>query len=133
MGVRTVDTYKMHCDRGRGLNSCKVVAIVYGNDIDEAFDELRAADWQVESTLTSWTLRCPKHRTDVVHRPEDLSREQYEALSEEDKVARREQFIAYSDRFPSGQYPCREQLTSETQRYADSQRADGYGPPGVYC
>jgi hypothetical protein len=76
--------------------------------------------------LRRW--RTPKPPT----LPEPLSREDYQALPDEEKQARRDQFKAYCD-FYDPDYPRREQLTSGNQRYADSQRVEGINPPGIYC
>jgi hypothetical protein len=75
------------------------------------------------------TAPCPP----PVERIPDLTREQFLALTDEERQARLDHQKAYSDQFPRGEYPCRDQNNSEYQRFADAERAAGWNPPGIYC
>lgn len=142
MAVRSMTYYRLQCDE-QGCTDHLNVAALDTTHLIEVLDGLKNRDgtkWvailRPDHSMPSF---CPKHMASmpdypaIIKRIPDLTREQFQALTADEQAARKAQQQAYSDQFSQGQYPAREQRNGELQRYADSGRATGYNPPGVYC
>lgn len=130
MSIRRIDTWRITC------TSCRHEFHDFAHDSEEMLDRMRKGGWRCEfdSGKGGWVYVCYDCvEAEKPQRPGDITHEEYEALTEKQKQQRRADYKAYMDRFEGNDYPVREQLNSSYQRYADSQRAEGYGPPGVYC
>lgn len=142
MAVRSMNYYRLQCDE-EGCTQRLNLAAFDTTHLVETLDELKNRDgtkWvailRPDHTMPSF---CPAHMGSmpdypaIVERIPDLTREQYLALTQQEKEARLVQQQAYADQFKSEDYPVRDQRTPELQCYADFERATGYNPPGVYC
>lgn len=137
MSVTEVKTYRVTCDRDSGVVVPRPRGsgpwlvrpgidhqslIVHAKDEEDLNKQLAKEGWV--NGNCEWCSQA--------QRPPDIAYEDYHKLTDEEKQARLDQFDTYAARFGPGEYPIREQYNSDYQHYADRQRAEGYGPPGIY-